>query len=75
MKVAIDHIIICKTNIRTDLERQKVKDCLDNHPEILQWNIDQQDIDCVLRVISTTLDETAVITLIQQHGFDCAELD
>lgn len=75
MQVGIDHIIICKTNIRTDWDRQKVKDCLDNHPEILQWNIDQHDIDCVLRVISTTLNGTAVISLIQQHGFDCAELD
>ncbi len=75
MAVDLNHIIICRTNIRTESDRQKIGKHLDNHPDIVQWNLDLHDIDCVLRVISTSLDCAAVISIIHQHGFDCAELD
>lgn len=75
MTVDINHIIICRTNIRTEPDRQKIRSHLDNHPGIIKWNLDLHDIDCVLRVVSLSLDCAAVISIIRQHGFDCAELD
>ena len=71
----IDHILICKTNIRTETEKRLIQKCLDAHAEIEKWNLDQQDIDCVLRVVSSSLSYSEIISIITQHGFDCVELD
>jgi hypothetical protein len=71
----VNNILVFKTNIQTEVDKQRVGPILDAHHCITQWNIDQQDIDCVLRVITNTLTAQQVISVIQQHGFDCAELE
>ena len=73
MTVPLTHILVFKTSIQTLPDC--VKAMLDTHAEIQTWNIDLQDVDCVLRVISATLAPATIIHLINQHGYDCAELD
>ena len=52
-----------------------VMDYLDfNNNQIERWNIDLQDVDCVLRIVSSSLNHTQVIELITNHGYECAEL-
>ncbi len=75
MTTDLKHILIFKTNIETERDRQCVQDILDNHEQILQWNIDQHDVDCVLRIVSNTLTTEQVICLIKHNGFECAELE
>lgn len=67
-------VLIFKTNIQTNLDKLKLKKTLNNHPLILQWNVDQEDIDCVLRVVSTHLDHQDIVKLITFKGFFCQEL-
>ena len=43
-------ILVFKTNLETHEGVQAVRPVLDEHPEILKWNIDQWDIDNVLRI-------------------------
>lgn len=71
----IKQILIFRTNIRTKQERHCVAQALSNHDKIQRWTIDQQDVDCVLRVESEAIAAEQIISVINQHGFECAELD
>lgn len=71
----LDHILIFKTNISTADDVASLEVLLSNHPEIKQWNIDLEDVDCVLRVISDTLACAEIAALIKPYGFHCSELD
>ena len=75
MTTDLKHILIFKTNIETERQKQRVQATLDTHEHILQWNIDQHDIDCVLRIVSNTLTTEQIICLIKHHGFECTELE
>lgn len=71
---SLDQILVFKTNISTPRDITFVKDVLDKHELIEQWNVDQADVDCVLRVISKHLTPADVINLLSECNYDCAEL-
>ena len=75
MENHLDNILVFATNINTETDRQKVSTILDEHSEILNWNVDQEDIDCVLRIVSETLSEQQIISLIDAQNFKCKALD
>ena len=75
MITVINQILIFKTNIQTLADKEQIQHCLNNNDAVDQWNIDQQDIDCVLRVISSSVTPEQIISLITNHGFECAELE
>jgi hypothetical protein len=69
-----EHILIFKTNIAAESDLFAVKTVLDNHHLIEQWNIDQEDVDCVLRVISWHLSYADIILIISGLNYSCEEL-
>lgn len=71
---SIQEVLIFKTGIKSQADQLQIKATLDRHPLILQWNIDLEDIDCVLRVISKYLAHSDIIELITQQGYHCEEL-
>lgn len=71
----IQNILIFATNIRTNNDKQLISRTLNKISEINQWNIDQEDIDCVLRVVSETLSEEQIINIINEQNFKCTPLD
>ena len=71
----INHILIFKTNIQTTDDKMRIQDELDAFDSIQQWNIDLHDIDCVLRVVSDTLRPEEIISMIENRGFECTELE
>ena len=74
MEQNLQHILIFKTNIKTEADRQTVKKLLDSHSCIRQWNVDLHDIDCVLRIVSPSLTTSEAIALVNRHGYECSEL-
>lgn len=64
--------LIFKTNISTK-EHERHNSCsLDNHPDIINWTIDREDIDNVLRVKpQKRLNESEVIDLVNSAGYNC----
>ena len=74
MTTNLNHILIFKTNIRTKTQKQKLLGVLSTHSGIQQCSVDLSDADRVLRIVSTCLTHQQIISLIQQHGFDCTEL-
>ena len=44
-------------------------------PFIANWNVDFEDCDKILRVVSTSLLTEKIIAIVTQRGYDCIELD
>ncbi|TCC94336.1 hypothetical protein EZ428_06075 [Pedobacter frigiditerrae] len=70
----LEHILLFKTDIKTEDCKAKLQAILDNHSDISKWNIALDDHDFVLRIISETLNHQQVIELINDHGHFCCEL-
>ena len=75
MEIQIENILVFATNIKTENDKQTISKILDNHSEIQQWNIDLEDIDCVLRIVSETLSEEDIIGIIKSQDFNCSQLE
>jgi hypothetical protein len=75
MENHLEDVLVFATNIKTENDKQKIINTLDEHSEIHEWNIDLEDIDCVLRIVSKTLSEEQIIQLIDQHNFECVPLE
>lgn len=75
METNLENILVFATNIKTENDKQTIINTLGKHSEINEWNIDQEDIDCVLRIVSNTLSEENIIHLINQHDFTCVALE
>jgi hypothetical protein len=71
----INEILLFKTNIKTDEDKQKVAILLDSLPQIARWTVDCEDCDCVLRIEAKDLSIQQIIVTVQQIGFECAELN
>ena len=68
------HIHIFKTDIRKE-NLFRMSTIFANHQSISHWNVDTDDCDFVLRVVSEKLSENDIITLVSQSGFKCEVLD
>ncbi len=75
MENTLQNILVFATNIRTEIDKQNISTVLDKNSAIQQWNIDQEDVDCVLRIISETLSEEDIIKIIQSQDFKCTILE
>lgn len=71
---SFDHILLFKTDIKTATDKMAVRILLDCDDRIQQWSIDQEDEDCVLRVVTYMLNHHQIIELINHHGHQCCEL-
>lgn len=70
------NIHIFKTNIETELDMNSIQFLLDSNPKIIQWSIDFEDIDRVLRIeASKYLSEKDIIDMIKSKGFYIEELE
>jgi hypothetical protein len=67
-------ILVFKTNILSKEEEYDIRPLLDEAEGILQWNIDHQDCDHVLRIVSDSLDPEDIEELVRRTGFNCTEL-
>ena len=70
-----EQILIFKTNIKTEADKETVTPVLNNQQHIQQWSIDMQDVDCVLRVVTPLASAPDIIELITQQGYHCSELE
>lgn len=71
----MNNIFIFKTNIQTEEDQERVSVLLDANDQIDSWSVDKEDIDCVLRIISDRITAEEIIFLINQAGYNCAELE
>ena len=68
-------ILVFKTNL-TDTKRiSDIESSLDIHPHIIQWNVDLNDSDNILRIVSNQIKGREVEQLLLNAGYYCEELE
>ena len=75
MTIDLSNIFIFKTNIQTEFDKLRIKNVLDASQKVLKWNIDMDDADRVLRIVSDSLRPEQIISLLDYVGFECSELE
>ena len=75
MTIDLPQILIFKTNIQTEFDKLRIKNVMDASHKVLKWNIDMDDVDNVLRVVSDSLTPEQIIAVVNYVGFECAELE
>jgi len=73
MDINIEHILLFKTNIRSEGDKRYIGKIMEEH-RIEEWTVDLHDIDCVLRIVSPTLKLEEVINLVMNSGYHCEVL-
>lgn len=68
------HVLVFKTSIAEPKDLLRAGAILAAVPGILNWSVDTEDIDKVLRVESTTLNTQTIINVLSQAGYCCEEL-
>ena len=69
------NLIIVKTDIENDSKVEAVRKLLEQNPEILDWSVDMEDIDKVLRIEAQgKLKEEELIQLLNASGLACESL-
>ncbi|MCK0109813.1 hypothetical protein MWU58_10935 [Flavobacteriaceae bacterium S0825] len=68
-------VLIFRTNIETQKSVEAIQMLFNNQSSIINWSIDLEDIDKVLKVkITDTLNENDVKNLVKVKGFYCEAL-
>jgi len=69
-----NHILLFRTDIKSEEDKLVLQPLLDKNKNIEQWNVDLDDEDYVLRIVSYSLKHEQVIEMVQDHGYTCCEL-
>jgi len=67
-------VLVFKTDIIGKASSENLGHILKEDRRIKNWNIDQNDIDNVLRIESTEMTPADVIELVENLGYRCEEL-
>ena len=67
-------VLVFKTDIIGKTDSENLGQVLKEDRRIRNWNIDQNDIDNVLRIESSEMSPADVIQLVRDLGYMCEEL-
>jgi hypothetical protein len=67
-------ILVFKTNLTDTRRIHDIEPMLDVHPDIIQWNVDLNDCDNVLRIVSRNVAAQEIETMLLGAGYYCEEL-
>jgi hypothetical protein len=68
-------LFIFKTDIIDLCSNCEVYKVLHRHTDVVQWSIDTDDVDHVLRVESATLSSADIVSILNNLGHECHELN
>jgi cell fate (sporulation/competence/biofilm development) regulator YmcA (YheA/YmcA/DUF963 family) len=67
-------VLVFKTNLTDHKRINEVESSLNLHPNILKWNVDLNDCDNVLRIVSNKVSPTEIESMLWNAGYYCEEL-
>ncbi|MTI30226.1 hypothetical protein [Xanthovirga aplysinae] len=75
-KTPSNPLLIFRTDIKTRKKVKVIKPLFNNHPLIVKWSVDTEDIDNVLRIETINdISENEIIILLKACGFHCEPLE
>jgi hypothetical protein len=75
MTSAEQKVIILKSNVSTYADLLHIRHPLDHHPGIIRWNIDLDDCDHVIRIVTPNLSVADIQEIVNNNGYQCSELE
>lgn len=66
-------ILVFKTNLTIN-QIATIEHSLNIHPDIYKWNVDLQDCDNILRIVSNNMEPKVVENMLTKAGYFCEEL-
>lgn len=67
-------VLVFKTNLVSAKDIHRISPLMGNTPGIVKWNVDQWDIDNVLRIETAWLSPEDIIRVVTKAGYLCEEL-
>ncbi len=67
-------ILVFKTNLTDSRRISDIESSLDIHPHIFRWNVDMEDRDHILRVVSRNIAPAEIEHLLLNAGYYCEAL-
>jgi hypothetical protein len=68
-------VLVFRTNIRYKKDIKTLAAVLDDHPFISKWNVDLDDDEKILRIVSLENCANEYILLVKNAGYSCEELN
>ena len=68
-------ILVFSTSVKERRQVSRVTTLLTKIPAIMQWNLDLEDCDNILRIESDGVCPRKIETLLQKAGIQCQELE
>ncbi len=68
-------VLVFKTSVNNLQDAKFLQPCLDHLLHPAKWNFDLGDCDRILRVESVHASASDVISVLENNGFDCVELE
>ncbi|MBO9201132.1 MULTISPECIES: hypothetical protein [Niastella] len=68
------NVLVFKTNLVSAKDIHRISPIMGDIPGILRWNVDEHDIDNVLRIETSWLLPDDIIRVITNAGYLCEEL-
>ncbi|MDR0794840.1 MAG: hypothetical protein LBE79_02120 [Tannerella sp.] len=67
-------ILVLKTSLAARSDVEKAAKLLDSHIQIIEWNVDLEDCDRVLRVECIGLTEADIVEILNWLGYEADKL-
>lgn len=67
-------VLVFKTNLVSAKDIHRISPLMGDTPGILRWNVDEHDIDNVLRIETSWLLPDDIIRVVTNAGYLCEEL-
>ncbi|MBL7841564.1 MAG: hypothetical protein JNJ75_15580 [Cyclobacteriaceae bacterium] len=68
-------VLVFKTSVETPQHIKSLKPLLDSAAGKGRWNFALDDCDRILRIVSNGMNAVTAINLLNEHGYECAELE
>jgi hypothetical protein len=73
-RTAAEQVLVFKTNISSRAEAERLQPVL-NNKAIVKWNLDMEDCDRVLRIVTKGFPSDEIISFAKREGLECEELE
>jgi hypothetical protein len=67
-------ILVFKTSLSNINRIHDIEPSLDVYPDIYKWNVDLNDEDNILRIMTNSIEAEEVVQLLLSAGYYCKEL-
>jgi hypothetical protein len=68
-------VLVFKTSVETPHHVKSLKPLLDSAAGKGRWNFALDDCDRILRIVSNRIHPLTAINLLNEHGYECSELE